>query len=337
MELANYVRTHKKYLLRKLCCLKLLIIDEISMIDADLLTKISEFLRIIRQSTLAFGGVQIVLCGDMTQMSPVRGKYCFHSPEWSAANIEVVELTEIIRQDKDKRFRDMLEELRWGMCNKEHLRVLKSLKHTKFKNGIEPTILYSINADVDAMNASKFQALVDNGAVAKSYKTKYSSNAASKAWAAAIKLPDELVLCEGAQVVLTWNLSQDTGLVNGSRGVVTELTATGPRVRFMCGTEVIIDHLKMTQDDDDETWLSFIPLRLAYALTIHKSQGMTLDAIVLDLGESIFEYGQAYTALSRARNLESVRVLSVKASSFKTHKDVLEFYGKNKQHDAIKS
>jgi ATP-dependent DNA helicase PIF1 len=234
-----------------------------------------------------------------------------------------------MRQEKDEYFKHILEELRWGLCKKDTLKVLRSLKNTSFKNGIIPTILYSTNVDVDAVNNGKYNELVEGGASRHVYKTTYSSSQEAKSWASSIKIPEKIDMCVGAQVVLTWNVSQDDGLVNGSRGVVTAVTPSGPLVKFVSGIEVAIDPIKITPEDsndDKDIWVSFVPLKLAYALTIHKSQGMTLDAVVIDLGDSIFEYGQAYVAISRARSLASIRVLSVKSASFRTHKDVVAFY-----------
>jgi ATP-dependent DNA helicase PIF1 len=329
-ELAEYVKSKKPFIVAKIKGLDILVIDEISMISSELMDKISEFLSIITGNPKPFGGIQIVLTGDFAQLKSVDGKYCFHSAEWKRANIENVVLTQIMRQDKDEVFKRMLEELRWGLCTKESLKLLRSLKHTVFKNGIIPTILYSTNIDVDTVNQRKYTDLLENGARQQSYKTTYSSSYASKSWASSIKIPEKTDVCVGAQVVLTWNVSQDDGLINGSRGVVTALTPKGPQVKFVSGLEVVIEPVKILQDEDVDTWVSFIPLKLAYALTIHKSQGMTLDAVIIDLGDSIFEYGQAYTALSRARSLDSIRIISVKRESFKTHKEVVEFYGVNK-------
>jgi ATP-dependent exoDNAse (exonuclease V) alpha subunit len=94
----------------------------------------------------------------------------------------------------------------------------------------------------------------------------------------------------------------------------------------MDGRQVTIPMITVKDEDCARNTITFMPLKLAWALSIHKSQGMTLDALVLDLGNSIFEYGQAYVALSRARNLASVRILAVEKESFKTHPDVLAFY-----------
>ena len=328
-ELADYVRWKKSYIVSKLKTLHILIIDEISMINDELFEKISQFLSLIRCNSLPFGGMQVVLCGDFAQLPPTTGKYCFLSDEWKRANIHTVTLTKMMRQSGDVRFQKILEELRWGLCSKDTRSILKSLKTTNLRrHGIIPTILYSMNVDVDAINEHKFSELVQQGAEEMSYKTIFSVS--GKAWATSIKVPEKICMCVGAQVVLTWNLAQDIGLVNGSRGVVTKVTSQGPIVKFTSGTEILIEPLKVLQDDDETCWVSFVPLKLAYALTIHKSQGMTLDAVVIDLGDSIFEYGQAYTALSRARSLDTVRIVSLKTSSFRTHKDVLTFYGKGR-------
>ncbi len=322
-ELADYIRWKKPAIFSKLRVLEMLIIDEISMINAELFDKISEFLSIIRGSSKLFGGVQLILCGDFAQLPPTDGKYCFLAKSWK--QIETITLKIMMRQNKDQRFQQMLEELRWGLCKKDNLLILKSLKNNEVSNnGIIPTILYSMNVDVDAINNGKFKELIDSGADNRTYIT--STSVAGKSWALSLKIPEKIDICIGAQVVLTWNVSQDDGLINGSRGIVTGFDVTGPVIRFVNGQERVIESVKIIDEDDPTMKISFMPIRLAYALTIHKSQGMTLDAVILDLGDSIFEYGQAYTALSRARNLESIKLIALKKSSFKTHKDVLEFY-----------
>lgn len=329
-ELADFVKWKKPFIVSKLRALEMLIIDEISMINAELFDKISEFLSLIRGSSKPFGGVQIILCGDFAQLPPTDGKYCFLANIWEKSNIETITLKTMMRQSDDNRLQEILEELRWGLCTKDTLRLLKSLKHTNFanlkKNGIIPTVLYSMNVDVDAINEKQYKELIDNGAETCIYKTVTSIS--GKSWSLSMKIPEKVELCIGAQVVLTWNVAQDDGLINGSRGVVIGFDTSGPIIRFVNGRETVIEITKITDEDDSTSAISFMPIRLAYALTIHKSQGMTLDAVILDLGDSIFEYGQAYTALSRARGLEFIKIISVKSSSFKTHKDVLNFYKK---------
>ena len=328
-ELAEYVKYKKPFIVKKVKSLDILILDEVSMINSELLDKIDKFLSIIRGSSKSFGGVQVILCGDFCQLPPIEGKYSFNAECWSIAKIKTISLTKQMRQNNDETFKLMLEELRWGICSDSNYKKLRSLKNTKVSHGIIPTILYSMNIDVDKINSDKFKSLIENGAKTLIYKTKLSSsNTSTKFWVDSYKIPETLELCVGAQVMLTWNISQDNGLINGSRGIVTELTTLGPRVKFVDGNELIIESFKLKSEECEDIWVSFMPIKLAWATTIHKSQGMTLDAVVIDLGKSIFEYGQAYTALSRVRNLDSVVVLDISKKSFKTHKDVLEFYGK---------
>lgn len=307
--------------------LEVLLIDEVSMIEGEFLEKISDFLSILRGDTRPFGGIQVVLCGDFCQLPPVNGEYCFTSGFWKTAGIETVMLEELVRQDKDTEFQKMLGELRWGVCTKDTLKRLKGLKDTRFEGGVVPTRLYSVNVDVDKINAYEYKKMVDKGAATRVYKSKFTTHPSTEQWCKSVKIPEEVELCVGAQVLVTWNLPTDLTIVNGTRGVVTEVGESGPKIRLVSGREVKIEPMKIACEDNDKIAAMFVPLRLAYALSIHKSQGMTLDAVEIDLGESIFEYGQAYVALSRARSLDSVRVVEVKSRSFRTHPKVKEFYG----------
>lgn len=332
-ELADYLLRKKPHIVSRIKNLVLLILDEISMIDTELFQKISEVLSIVRKNNSPFGGIQLLLSGDFCQIKPVQGKYCFLSEEWGRAKIHTITLETSMRHEKDDVFKMILNELRWGTCSKDTKAILKRCKKTIFPQDIAPTQLYSINVDVDDINSKKFEELLERGAKKQIFKITHSptiSPTASKTWASSLKLPESVSLCEGAQVVLTWNVSQEEGLINGSRGIVTAITPHGPKVRFMTGAEVLVKRVQIFDEFDQESWIGFMPLKLAYALTIHKSQGMTLDAVIVDLGDNIFEYGQAYTALSRVRNLASVRIVNLKASSFKTHPDVVKFYNKKR-------
>lgn len=106
-------------------------------------------------------------------------------------------------------------------------------------------------------------------------------------------------------------------------------------IHLLDGRNEIIPYIKIEQEDDPDVGVEFMPIKLAWAVTIHKSQGMTLDAIEIDIGSNIFTVGQAYTALSRARNLKSVRVVDVAARSFCTSRDVIEFFGKGGRDDDL--
>jgi ATP-dependent DNA helicase PIF1 len=138
----------------------------------------------------------------------------------------------------------------------------------------------------------------------------------------------ELVLAVGAQVMLVANISVETGLANGSRGVVTgfkdDLT---PLVKFMhSSVSIEVGQYLWKLEDNEGISRSQIPLKLAYALTIHKSQGATLDSALIDIGSNTFEYGQAYVALSRVKSLESLYVWDLEKDAFKAHPKVREYY-----------
>jgi ATP-dependent exoDNAse (exonuclease V) alpha subunit len=189
-----------------------------------------------------------------------------------------------------------------------------------------PTKLYSVNVDVDKINKKEFDELVEKGAMVKNYKTKYSSHPSAESWAQSLKIPDQVDLCIGAQVLVTWNLQNESSIVNGTRGIITDFCLEGPKIKLVDGKEIIIEYMKLSCEDNEKITVTFIPLKLAYAISIHKSQGMTLDAMEIDLGTSIFEYGQAYTALSRAKSLDNIKIISVKSKSFMTHSKVKDFY-----------
>lgn len=326
-ELAWYVKHKKPHVYNRLKKLDVLIIDEISMMDSELFDLISDFLKIVRDSCEPFGGLQLILCGDLFQLPPVKHGYFFKSKVFEKLDMVKIELKESQRHKEDLEFTKMLEELRWGRASEEIIRVLKNSADNKFEGDITPTMLYSRNVEVDKVNKQAYDNLISKGHRHFKYKTEYADKKA-EVWSQSCKIPDSVDLCEGAQVVLTWNLSVENGLVNGARGVVKSVGMTSVTVEFMrCVKE--IEFQKITQDDDINTWVKFMPLRLAYALTINKSQGMTLDCAIVFLDEfsnKDFKYGRAYTALSRVRNLNCVQVHDVDIHSFVAHPDVLEFY-----------
>jgi ATP-dependent exoDNAse (exonuclease V) alpha subunit len=299
------------------------------MVSDVLFDKISEYLCIIRKNKEPFGGVQLVLCGDMCQLPPVQGEYCFKSNAWKHLNIKCVELLVQVRQDGDKVFQQILNDARFGKCTDESFEQLKKLKNPNFGE-IKPTVLYSKNINVDEINIRKYKQLVDNGNQTRSYTSNLSDHKYTKTWAESLGILEETQYCIGAQVMLTVNLSVEEGFANGSRGMITEFTDEGPVVLFKNGEQIVVEYWLYQDDNDDNIWVSAIPLKLAYALTIHKSQSMTLDAAIVDLGPSIFEYGQAYVALSRVRDMKSVKIINILKSSFQTHEDVIDFYKKLK-------
>ena len=331
-EIYEYLRKNSMfYVIKKLKALEVLIIDEISMLDNILFEKISKYLSIVRKKSEPFGGLQLVLTGDFCQLEPVENDYSFKSPEWKKLELETIYLKKMIRQGKDKEFQKMLLELRYGDCSDETYEKLLSLKDTEFGE-IKPTKLYPHNYDVDKINQKEYKALIDSGAKKVTYEIKFDclskDKEKTKKWAKNIEIPDSIELCVGAQVVVLANVDQDKGIVNGTRGIITNLSPKTVTIKRVNGSIHEIKYFQCVSSENPEMKVSYIPIKLAYALTIHRSQGATLDAIEIDIGDKIFAAGQAYTALSRAKDLKSIKIKDVSKESFITRKSVIKFYKK---------
>jgi ATP-dependent DNA helicase PIF1 len=223
----------------------------------------------------------------------------------------------------------MLQRLRMGKCSDGDYETLNTRVGANLSSKVEPTRLYSLNADVERINTAAFEQLLKTE-IPVMYATQFKENKEeSKRWASACGIPDCLTLCKNAQVVVTCNLNPEEGVINGSRGRIVQLDTTRAIIELVDGRCVAIGYHELSQKMDNKNSVSarFMPLKLAYALSIHKSQGMTLDCVEMDLGNTIFEYGQAYVALSRARTLDSVRIVQLSKRAFRTHPHVLKFYG----------
>jgi len=330
-EIFKFVRYKLKHVADKIRALNVLIIDEISMLDKELLEKISAYLCLLRRNSVPFGGIQIVLTGDFCQLEPVNGEYCFLSDLWKTINLKTIYLHKLVRQDGDTEFQKMLSKLRYGRCTEKIYQRLLSLKNTEFGD-VKPTKLYPKNINVDKINTQEYNKLIESGAKMIKYTavlpTKAKDKEKATKWINSLELPESVEICVGAQVVLLVNLDQDNGLVNGTRGVVIDVLSKSVLIKRVNNTICEIPLYKTTNSEDDSLSVSYMPLKLAYALTIHRSQGMTLDAVEIDIGSNIFAAGQAYTALSRAQNLKSVRIVAVAKNSFIVNPKVLEFYEK---------
>ena len=317
--------------------LECLVIDEISMMSPDLFDKLEEIARIIRKSKLPFGGIQLILSGDFCQL-PVVGsdKFCFEADSWNFCVEETVYLTEIIRQC-DKTFQDLLNNVRVGNINDNVKEILNQRKNVNLTNdfGIMPTKLYSTNVDVDRINDIELDKLAEKDLTFYEYEMDTHINAKVSNRAGVLEkfkkscnAPEILQLCVGAQVMLLKNLDLANGLANGSRGIVIGFMQDLPVVKFLNGEERIIDMEIWEVIENDNPILSAkqIPLKIAYAISIHKSQGCSLDFAEIDLS-NIFEYGQAYVALSRVKSLQGLSIIGVDYKNICAHPKALEFYG----------
>ena len=302
---------------------QILLIDEISMINAELLTKISKFLSIVRKDERLFGGLQIILSGDMYQLPPVQGSMVFNATIWDELNFTKHILTKIFRQEHDLQFQEILERSKQGadVLTDTDITILKGCKGQHFKDDIKPTCLYATNSKVDVMNTEEYEKLLTTEVC---YETRYS-NKESKTYCDAVGIRAFIKLKIGTQVMVTHNVSDVLKLANGTRGVVIELFNDCVIIRTLYGDREI-RHVDCVNEDYK---YSIMPLKLAWAITIHKAQGVTLDCCKIDIGTSLFAYGQAYTALSRVKDLNSLCVMHVSKSAFKTHPDVIAFYKRN--------
>lgn len=286
---------------------KVLVIDEISMLDADTLESVDKVLRALRQPVMQesrpFGGLQVIFVGDFFQLPPVsRGeatRFAFDSEAWTDANPVTCYLSEQHRQD-DGDFLELLGAIRRGDVRPQHKEILRS--RMKKAEGKKATRLHTHNAEADRINDERL-AQVDE-------KTHVFPMTAQGARALVETLkqnclsPENLALKVGAAVMFTRN-NFDAGYVNGTLGEVVDFANSGyPIVQTRGGQRIEATPGEWSIADGSRilAQIKQVPLRLAWAITVHKSQGMSLDAAVIDLSQA-FEYGQGYVALSRVRSL----------------------------------
>ncbi|GAM19367.1 hypothetical protein SAMD00019534_025420 [Acytostelium subglobosum LB1] len=311
---------------------KVLVIDEISMISAELLDKLDQIGRALRSSPRPFGGIQLVLVGDFCQLPPVSkqtaASYCFRAVCWEMMIDHSILLTKVYRQ-KDDKFVKVLNELRFGVISDVGLTTLNQCVSNNLDatDGIIPTVLYPHRAKCDAENERKLQALAGEAMV---FEAEDEGPDPYRDMLKNMQAQSTVTLKIGAQVILLKNLDFEEELVNGSRGVVVAWAAEDsmPIVKFSTGTlrKIVKEVWNIEQGNVKVASRTQVPLALAWALSIHKSQGMSIDRLVIDL-EGTFEYGQAYVALSRATSLTGLQLKSkLQSNQLKVHPEVVEFY-----------
>lgn len=342
----------RKYVKQRWIKTRTLVIDEVSMLTPDLFSLLDKVGRIVRKCAgKPFGGLQLVLVGDFCQLPPVSKdisgdlQYLFESELWPCIT-EYVLLNKIWRQS-DPVYQKVLSEVRLGSLSVESEAILRGRMNRDWRNEtIRPTLLFSRNYDVDRVNETNLNSIESNKVIFTS-KTVIDQkrwldqdidgimpalDSDSVKWALA-KLDQDatfvgvLELRIGAQVMLITNYDMDLGLVNGSRGVITGFAGTGfPMVQFKKGRPVIVEPFSWWSHELPHVGKMQIPLRVAYAITIHKSQGASIDSAIVDIGKNTFEYGQAYVALSRVRSLEGLYLHALDVNRIRTCPRVLEFY-----------
>jgi ATP-dependent DNA helicase PIF1 len=312
---------------------KVLLIDEISMLGASYLELLNAIAKEVRHNNLPFGGIRIVASGDFLQLPPVNDAFCFESDVWSDLNLKNFNLKTEWRFD-DPIYANLLKRARVGELSKVDSDLLKSRLVKNFKmDEIFPTILYPRNEDVEKINKDKLDSIPIDAVIYRSLDKVIDKETGTEV---NTRIPDEIsneFICEtmvklkvNAQVMLIANLDVTNGLTNGSRGIVKEIKEEGVVVKFINGVEVTISSYTFEIDDDEYKYTrTVIPLKLAYAISIHKSQSLTVDYILVDVGYKIFCPGQAYVALSRCRNLKSLYISSFLQNKIYPDETALEY------------
>lgn len=303
---------------------RVLIIDEISMLDGRTLTMVDAVCKEIRKSPAPFGGLQVVLVGDFFQLPPVtqgaRAEFAFDAVAWSDAKLAVCYLSEQHRQE-DAAFLGVLSALRMNELNDDHIALLNERRAT---TAGDMTKLYSHNMDVDRMNTSELAKLMPKSFTHR-MRTKGAKPLVEQIMRGCLS-PEELVLKVGAKVMFTKN-NPEWGVVNGTTGTIdgTQHGSGFPVVLLRSGRKVTAEPMDWSIIADGAPIASVVqvPLRLAWAMTVHKSQGMSLDAAYIDLS-SAFAYGQGYVALSRVRTLAGLHLAGLNARALQVDPHVSE-------------
>ena len=350
-----------EYLVKRIAKAKVLIIDEVSMLAPDTVTMVDQVCREVRMSPEPFGGLQIIFVGDFFQLPPVvrenlnsghrvsgsstlgvktqdefnqevlfeegsevgaPKRFAYSSQAWSNANPITCYLTEQHRQD-DADFLNILSAIRKNAFTEDHLLhiVKRKISLETIPAGIPK--LYSHNVNVDAVNEGTLKKIKGDEKV-------FMMQTTGKDWlVATLKRgclsPESLTLKVGAEVMFTKNKPKD-GFVNGTLGTVESFSefTNNPIVKTKSGQKIEVGPMDWTVEDNGKIKASLtqLPLRLAWAITVHKSQGMSMDSAVMDLAQ-VFEYGQGYVALSRVRRLAGLHILGWNERAFEVHPEVL--------------
>lgn len=326
----------KPYLSKRFENTHVLIIDEISMLHARTLDMVERIARAFRRNDKPFGGIQVILCGDFFQLPPITKRnlsdvnqdveevkdFVFYSKAWDAMKPAICYLSEQHRQDDDL-FTSILNKIRSGEVDDDSYADLESRMGFEFDSAIKPTKLYTHNVDVDAINFGELQEM-DGGEKIFQMSSKGKPNLVEILKKSCLA-PEILRLKVGAEVMFVKN-NLEAGYVNGTRGIVSGFAPNGmPEVRMLNGEIIEVGLASWAVDEEGKikAEISQLPLRLAWAITIHKSQGMSLDYAEIDLSKT-FSYGMGYVALSRVRSLDGIRLVGFKPESLEMDPRILE-------------
>ena len=317
----------KSWVLQKIAPARVLIVDEVSMLSAQFLDDIERIVQEVHRDARPRGGMQVIFCGDFFQLPPVSKhgettrRFAFASKAWNRSDLHFCYLLTQWRQT-DTTFRNLLNAMRIGQVTPDMLALLDTRKNADLWD--QPYVrLYTHNADVDTINQQHLKELPGK-AHSFTASTKWTETLV-KGLLKGMLTPDVLTLKEGARVLFTKN-NASAGYRNGTMGTVDwwDDETWYPVVCLADETDIVVEPetWKTVRDEETLAQVTQIPLKLARAITVHKSQGMTLDAAEIDLSKS-FAHGQSYVALSRLKSLEWLRLLWYNPQWFQSHELVL--------------
>jgi ATP-dependent DNA helicase PIF1 len=328
-ELIKKINYNKKVRERLLIKDILIVIDEISMLSNNLLDKIDLVLKRLRHSNSPFGGIQMLFSGDLLQLSPINEAGILENEIFKNSFTTVILKTNY-RQGTDQKYQDILNNLRINKLTEENIEELEKRNNIDIKN-LDYTKIFSTNKEINIVNKKCFDKLKTKSVTfnAKYYgKPEYVRDLKKQFEKKDI---DILVLKTGLKVMLTRNISPETGLVNGSIGIITHFDTftNSPIVKFENGIESTI--IKFSHEivcgNVAAASATQIPLIIAYAFTTHKIQGNTLDSAIIDCSRVFCEH-QMYVMLSRVKTLDKLYLINFSVDKIKVNNEIVEFYGK---------
>lgn len=323
------VLSSKEGLGKRVRSAKVLIIDEVSMLSAGMLSMVDQVCQTLRQNTESFGGLQVILVGDFFQLPPISQDrssataFAYQSPAWRDLQLITCYLSEQHRQE-DPVLLDILSAIRRSEVEDVHHESLQSRIVSVEEHPEAITRLFTRNVSVDALNDKALAAIAGPGHL----YTMTSMGRASivESLKKGCLSPEVLELKKGATVMCTKNNPQ-LGFVNGTLATVVdfEKQTNYPIIKTRSGLEITLSPMDWNVEEEGKirASVSQIPLRLAWAITVHKSQGLSLDGAVMDLSD-VFEYGQGYVALSRVRTMNGLFLHGYNQQALQVHPDVLK-------------
>jgi ATP-dependent DNA helicase PIF1 len=329
-RLTDYDRTWLKgndRLKKRYNAVDTLVIDEISMLHGARLDMVNEACKLLRQSEKPFGGLQVILVGDLFQLPPVNRAseltdFAHTSAAWAELDPKICYISEQHRQQGDALL-ELLEAMRSGELDTMHFEALESRKGQTPPVDAPVTKLYTHNIDVESINQRHLESLFTDS---QTFKMATTGQAAKvEQLLKSILAPEELELKIGAEVMFVAN-NFAAGFVNGTRGQVVAFKEKLPYIKLANDRVVRVEPHTWTlmEDNRKRAEVMQLPLRLAWAITIHKSQGMSLDAAEIDLSKS-FTPGMGYVALSRVRSLDGIYLTGINQQALQLHPAIFEF------------